>query len=110
MGLNYGWEKLFLACDFAVGSTDTPQKRLQNIACFDIINLRREDLPSHDSWERLQKVRRACTSKPANGDEGTIAATTSQMSDDEATKWLKEILSLFNEVAEEYGRQRDLVR
>ena len=104
MALNYGWEKLFSACHYAVGSSETLQERLAAAVSSDLIHLRREDVPSDEVWERLEKLMRAATSKPAKGDEGTIEATTSQMSDDDASKWLREMMSLFSDVAEEYGR------
>ena len=109
LDLTYGWEKLFNACHYAAGSRETPQKRLAAIVADDILVLRRENLPSDEAWSRVQKVRHAATCKPARGSEGTIEATTSQMTDDEASEWLREIMSLFSEVAEEYGRQRALM-
>lgn len=38
--------------------------------------------------------------------EGTIRSTTSQMSDDEARKWLQEALGLFSDIAEAWGREQ----
>lgn len=105
MALNYGWEQLFMACSSAIGSEATPQKRLATAVTFRIHVLTRDDLPSDEAWERVEKLMNATTCKPAMGDEGTIEATTSQMTNEEAAKWLQEIVSLFGEVAEESGRQ-----
>ena len=44
----------------------------------------------------------ATTSRPALADEGTISATTSRMTDDEATKWLTKSFEIFSEIAEAY--------
>jgi hypothetical protein len=71
-----------------------------------VLNLEDKDLPNLEAWERFRKLKRATSCKPARGDEGSIAATTAQMTDDEAGKWLREIMSLFSEVAEEHGRLR----
>jgi hypothetical protein len=106
MALNYGWEKFFSACHYAIGSCEPVQMRLASSISSNIHLLRRDDLPSDEAWERVQKLMAACTCKPAKGGEGTIAATTSQMSDDEAASWLREMISIFSDVAEEYGRSQ----
>lgn len=103
MALNYGWEKFFSAVYGSIGSGLSPQDRLANSYVFDIIHVRREDVPSEEIWERIQKLTRAVTSMPATGAEGSVKATTSEMSSDEAAKWLQEIVSIFNEIAEAYG-------
>ncbi len=103
MALNYGWEKFFSAVYSSIGSELTPQERLANSYVFDIIHVRREDVPSEEIWERIQKLTRAVTNKPAKQSEGSVKATTSEMSSEEAAKWLQEIVSIFNEIAEAYG-------
>ena len=103
MALNYGWEKFFSAVYGSIGSELPSQDRLANSYVFDIIHVRREDVPSKEIWERIQNLTRAVTSKPAKGSEGSVKATTSAMSSDEAAKWLQEIVSIFNEIAEAYG-------
>jgi hypothetical protein len=103
MALNYGWEKFFSAVYGSIGSELTPQDRLANSYVFDIIHVRRDDVPSQEIWERIQKLTRAITSKPAKQAEGSVKATTSEMSCEEAAKWLQEIVSIFNEIAEAYG-------
>ena len=110
MALNYGWEKLFCACDYAVGSNETLQAWLAAAISSNVHLLSRDDLPSDVAWARLKKILSATTCKPAKGNEGTIAATTSQMTDEEAAKWLREIMSLFSDVAEEYGRLQGATR
>jgi hypothetical protein len=102
--INYGFEKLFSACHDAIGTTGTPQERLASAVSYNLSHLERENLPSDEAWENLQELITAATCKPAKGDEGTIAATTSQMSDDEASEWLRKMLNIFSDVAEEYGR------
>ena len=103
MSLTYGWEKLYSACYDSVGSAESPQKRLAGAVAYGIIHLRRENLPTDETWERVAKLIQATTCKPAKGDEGTITATTSQMTDEEAGKWLREIMSILIEVAEAHG-------
>ena len=104
MALNYGWEKLFSACDYAIASAESPQKRLEGVVG-GILHLKREDVPSNQVWNRLEALIRTATRKDAKGSEGRIAATTSQMNADEASQLLSQALSLFNDVAMEYGRK-----
>lgn len=103
MALNYGWEKFFSAVHNAIGSEEPPQKRLASAYIFNIIHVHRDDVPNDEVWARIEKLTRAVTNKPAKGNEGTVEATTSVMSTEEAQKWLKEIVSLFGEIAEAYG-------
>jgi hypothetical protein len=103
MALNYGWEKFFSAVYGSIGSELTPQDRLANSYVFDIIHVRRDDVPSEEIWERIQKLTCAVTRMPAKGAERSVNATTSEMSSEEAAKWLQEIVSIFNEIAEAYG-------
>jgi hypothetical protein len=69
MALNYGWEKFFSACHYAIGSCEPVQMRLASSISSNIHLLRRDDLPSDEAWERVQKLMAACTCKPAKGGE-----------------------------------------
>jgi hypothetical protein len=104
MQLLYGWEKLSDVCQHLDGSGETLQKRLAAVVSSDLLVLRRENLPNDEVWRRVRELIRATTCKHAKGCDSTIEATTSQMTDDEAGKWLSEIRSLFSEVAEQYRR------
>jgi hypothetical protein len=103
MAIDYAWEKFFSAVYGSIGSERSPQDRLADSYVFDIIHVRREDVPNDEVWERIQKLTRAVTSKPAEQHEGSVKATTSEMSSAEAARWLQEIVSIFNEIAEAYG-------
>jgi hypothetical protein len=103
MALIYGHEKFFAAVYGSIGSSASLQERLCQSYIFNIINVRREDVPSDEIWIRIEKLAEAVTCKPAQGEEGTVAATTSQMTDEEAAEWLHEIASIFNEIAEACG-------
>src|ERR1700676_791451 len=104
MELLYGWEKLSDACKRGDSGDETPQKRLPAAVSRDLLVLRRENLPNDEVWRRIRELLRATTCMHVEGCDGTIEATTSQMTDDEAGKWLSEIRFLFSEVAEQYGR------
>jgi hypothetical protein len=105
MSIHYAFEKLSLACAYAITSEETVQTRLASAIAGHVIHLQRDDFPTEDLWERVTRLRHATTCKPAEGEEGTIAATTAQMTTDEAVTLLHEIFSIFSEVAQECGRQ-----
>ncbi len=105
MGISYAWEKFFSAVNYAASSTASVQERLANAYVGDIMLVRSEDVPS-ELWERIEKLTAAVTELPARGDEGTVEATTSQMSSDDASKWLSQIVSIFNDIVEEHAAFR----
>jgi hypothetical protein len=55
------------------------------------------------SWKRFEKLLSETTCLPAKGNEGTIQATTSQMTDDEAGRCLREAFEFFSKIREAYG-------
>lgn len=96
----YGWEKFSLAVDGAATSDDSLQTRLANAYIEHLIHVGKENVPE-DVWTRLQELRKAVTAQQP------VVAATSVMSDDDARKWLHEIVSMFNTVAVEFGAHRD---
>ena len=52
--LCYGWEKLFSACDYAVGSAETPQERLAGAVSGGVHLLKRENLPNDEAWKKVE--------------------------------------------------------
>jgi len=105
MAISYAWEKFFSAVDYAASSCASVQERLASAYIFNIIHVRSEDVPA-ELWKRIEKLTAAVTKVPARGDEGTVQATTSQMSSDDASKWLSEIVSIFNDIVQEYAAFR----
>ena len=67
---------------------------------WEISILREMYIPDAELWERMQKFVEAVTINPGKGGEGSIPATTSQMTDDEAGELLREAFSIFVKVAE----------
>jgi hypothetical protein len=102
MGVDYGWEKFFSSIHYAVTSTERLQQRLQGVVS-GIDGLRRDSLPSDETYERFGKLMTATKMLPTRGNEGRLAATTSQMEESEAKQWLQEALALFSDVAQAYG-------
>ena len=54
-----------------------------------------DDVPV-DVWTELQKLVQVVTAKAAVGNEGSIVASTSVLSDEEAAKWLETIVSMLD--------------
>jgi hypothetical protein len=104
VALNYGCEKFGSSIEYAVTSTDSLQERLAGVM-LGVINLQRDDFPDTATWERFRKLLTGTTMLPAKGDEGTIQATTSQMTDDEARQWLREAFYIYTCIEEAFGRE-----
>jgi hypothetical protein len=104
MGIDYGWEKFFNVLSYAVGSAASPQERLEGVIV-GTNHLERDNFPDDETWKAFREMLTATTSRAAQGDEGTIRATTSRMTDDEAAKWLTKSVEIFSELAEAYGAQ-----
>jgi hypothetical protein len=104
MGVDYGWEKFFSSLHFAIGSTHSLQERLHSVMS-GVSHLDRDSFPDDERWERFEKLLKETTKLPARFEgEGTIQATTEQMSDDDAAKWLREAFGLFSDIALAYGK------
>jgi hypothetical protein len=105
MGVDYGWEKFFSSIHYAVTSAERLQQRLQGVVNR-IDGLRRDSFRSDETYERFEKLMTATKMLPARGNEGRLAATTSQMEESEAKQWLQEALGLFSDVAQAYGKEQ----
>jgi len=60
---------------------------------------------SKDIARRIEALHAAMTNKPAEGSEGTIAATVAQMSDEQASKMAQEIVSIAFDIEEEAAQR-----
>lgn len=97
MAINYAWENLFKAILYSMRSTESLQERL--LGCHAIFHVlsQKGHLPP-DLQKRFDVMIDAWTKLPDDTGRGTVCATTSKMTDDEARMWLEEILSLFDDV------------
>ena len=100
MSLIYAWENLFKAVHYAMQHEGTLQDRLHG--CYTIFHvLSKQGYLSPDLQQRFDAMVDAWSRMPdTTGREGTVPATLRQMGDDEARRWLEEILSLFIRVVE----------
>jgi hypothetical protein len=96
MGVDYKWEKFFSSIHYAVTSTELLQQRLQ-VVVSGIDGLRRDSFHRDETYERFEKLMTATKMLPARGNEGRLAATTSQMEESEAKQWLQEAPGLFSD-------------
>jgi len=106
MSLSYGWEKFFLAVTHAATSEKTLQDRLRNAYVYNLMYVAKENVPL-EVWNDLQKLKQAVTAKEAVGDEGSAAASTDVMSDEEAGKWLQKVVGMFSDVAQAHGADKE---
>jgi hypothetical protein len=104
MPMDYAFEKLYTACETAIGSGETLQQRVAGAMLFNVHLLKADEFRDKELWKRVEKLIEATTCEPAKRNEGTIVATTSKMTDEEASEWLREMMAVFSEVARGYGR------
>ena len=105
MAINYAVENLSKAVDYCMSSTQSLQERVRG--CHSIFHVlsKKGSLPP-DLQARFDVMIEAWTMMPDDTGKGTVYATTSKMDDNEARRWLEEILSLFEkaiEVQHEHG-------
>jgi hypothetical protein len=102
MGVNYGCEKLYLAVRDAAVSDEPLQERLG--ACvWQLGRHGRESFPDDRTWKRFNSLREACENLPSVY-RGKGAMTT-QLTDEQARGYLREICDLFLVVAMAYGKE-----
>jgi hypothetical protein len=92
----YAREKFYTAVHALATGSSSIQTRLAN-AALSLNTLQSENLPETlqtefaDVWRELTKER-------AQGDEGTIAATTAQLSDEQARELAGRIVSIYTQL------------
>ena len=104
MSFNYGWEKFYLAIRFGLGSSGTVQERLKAVIS-GVSHLSADNFPDEQNWNEFRELLHETTKHPAQGGEGTIEATTSRMTDEEAEKCLDKAFDIFSDIARAYGRE-----
>ncbi len=107
MSLDYAFEKLSVAITGMATSTASLQERLANAYIFGLHTIGLDvnaDLPP-DLRSSYREIEKSLTKVPAQGDEGTVAATTRVMSDEEARRIIEQICYLSDEVAQLIGKE-----
>lgn len=87
----YPHEKFSNAVRSMAVSPKSIQERVGEAYVFNLIHLKPEDLPDEIRY-RFTEMTNKLTARTSIGDEGTVAATTRQMSTDEAIAIAQELL------------------
>ena len=96
-------EKLYTALHDVIGTTGSPQRRLAGAYSSGVYLLQHEIVPDEEIQQRLRRLNGALTANKTDDVNGSIQASASAMSDEDATKWLQEMLSLLVEISERYA-------
>ena len=105
MSLDYAGEKLYAAVRSMATSTEPLQVRLANAYLFGFHTIGLDvnaDLPP-DLRASYREIEKELTKVPAQGNEGTVVATTRIMSDNEARKLIEQIVTLYDDVTQRLG-------
>lgn len=94
MSENYVREKLFTAVHTLATSALPLQQRLEGAMVGSLIRLNEDDFADAEARERFAQITAALTARDAQGDEGSIRASTAAMSDDDAEQVARQILEL----------------
>src|SRR5580698_1955264 len=97
MSYAYASEKLFTALHDVIGISDSPQRRLAGAYRSGVYLLQHEIVPDEEIQQRLRRLNAALTTNKTDDVNGSILASATAMSNEDAAKWLQEILSLLVE-------------
>lgn len=103
MSYAYASEKLFTALHDVIGAADSPQRRLAGAYSSGVYLLQHEIVPDEEIQQRLRRLNAALTTNKTDDVNGSIQASATAMSNEDAAKWLQEILSLLVEISERYA-------
>ncbi len=107
MSYGYAFEKLYSALDYVVGSSESLQERLAGAYSSGVYLLQHETVPDAELQQRLRKLDLALTTKHDDV-RGSHFASAAAMSNEEAAKWLRQMLSILVEVAERDSRRANV--
>lgn len=96
--LDYAWEQLHHAVINLSCMVANIKDRLAAAAIHRITILRSEWMPTEELQKLVTELQEELSNKTALSSEGTIKATISEMTDDEASKWAEKIVSLYDSV------------
>ena len=103
MGIDYAAEKFSAAMRCAIASTKSLQERLESVT-LGVFHLERNDFEDDETWKRFEAFLDETTKCEPQGKEGSLRATTSQMSNEDAAKLLQEALDLYSDVSEQHAQ------
>jgi hypothetical protein len=65
-----------------------------------------DNFPDDQNWKEFKELLHETTKHPASGDEGSLEATVSRMTDEEAQNAFRSRWAIFSEIAQAYGLKR----
>ena len=105
MSLSYPWEVFFTATHGLASGTGRIQERLENTGSYLVGRVRPPLSMPDEIQQKADSIMDRITCIPAKGDEGTLAATCRQLSDDDARKIAQDVVSVFDEICKLYGAE-----
>lgn len=106
MSLAHACEDFYKAVASMAKSTDSLQERLVRAYTHGLSPTQLEDLPE-DIRPSFVELKEAMTSARSTG-EGTVAATTERMSDQEAKRLINKIVEIYEKLAAEEGYRKGI--
>jgi uncharacterized alpha-E superfamily protein len=87
-------QKIFLTAVYSMATSPKPiQGRIADAYVYHLIGLKPDEFPEEIRYQFTELKNTLSTVEP-NGDEGSIATTTSQMSEDKAVATAQEIVNM----------------
>lgn len=100
----YPHEKFSNAISSMAVSPKSIQERIADAYVYNLIHLKPEELPEEIRYQFTELAKKLTAVEP-NGNEGSVSATTNQMSTDEAIEIAQEIVSMADSVESSYNSQ-----
>lgn len=101
----YAWEKAYLAVLGLATSTAAVQERIGNAYMFHLMHIWPENITDPLIQKTLDDIAFRLTQVKPKGNEGSVVATVSEMSDDEAQEIARKIFELHDRISRQYGWQ-----
>ncbi len=97
----YTWEKLMVAVHGMASSPRSMQQRIADAYTGSLMRLKADDFPDDLRWT-FEEISKKLTSGTPTGDEGTVQASVSSMSEEEASEIAREIVNLYDQISARY--------
>jgi len=102
--LSYVWEKFFTTTLIMSQSEEPLAERLIG-AYLGIHTVNAEDMPTGDLQQRFRTLKLKLTKVAGRPDDGSVRATVTRMDPVQIRQAIEDVVSIYNEVAQAYGRE-----
>ncbi|MEA5617900.1 hypothetical protein VB711_08620 [Cronbergia sp. UHCC 0137] len=103
MSLNYTREKLYSAVEILASSNESIQDRLHSAYINALIRLHEPNDFPEELREEFNEINKRLTEIQATSNEGSVQATTTKMSEEEAGNVAEKIVTLYDQIARKLG-------